>query len=271
MKLLKIEWIKFKGHSFSVIGTGLYVLCMLGLVIGIGTIVPFGNNKSEAGGIIELSSFGDMGFYGLPDIWQNITYMAGWFKFIPAFIVIFFVANEFKFKTYRQSLIDGLSTNQFYSAKLITTLAICILSTLVVGLTGLVEAKIYNPDAVFADYLVNIDFLFAYFAEVLFLTIFAVFLTIAMRSSTIAIIFLLLYYALVEPTLGYFLEPISMYLPTRPSRELINEPFTRLSNLADLIGVESISKVPLSHLLLTLGYTVVFALGGLFILKKRDA
>lgn len=272
MKLLKLEWLKFKGHRFFLIGTGLYVLCMIGLIIGIGSIEPLGNRKGAEEGLITLGTFGEMGFYKVPFVWHNLTYIAGFFKFIPAFILIFFVANEYKFKTYRQNLIDGLTKNQFYTSKIISVLFFSIFSTLVIVLTGFIVALTHNPDLAVMELFQGGDFLLAYFAEVLFLITFAVFLTFLMRSSTVAIIILLLYYSLVEPFLGYaFMGDYDIFLPTRASRELINEPFSRMTQVDLLLGIETANSIPIKELIITLSYTVIFALGGYLILKKRDA
>ncbi len=272
MKLIKLEWLKFKGHRFFLIGTGLYVLCMVGLIIGIGNIEPLGSSKSEDGGIVDLGTFGEMGFYDVPFVWHNLTYIAGFFKFIPAFILLFFVANEYKFKTYRQNLIDGLTKTQFYISKLISVLFFSILSTLVIGITGLIVALIHNPDLGILEMFTGGEFLIAFFAEVLFLMVFSVFLTFLMRSSTVAIIILLLYYSLVEPFIGYILMgDFDVFLPTRASRELINQPFTRMTQMDSIMGLETAETIPLKELIITFSYTLIFALGGYLILKKRDA
>lgn len=272
MKLFKLEWLKFKGHTFFLLGTGLYVLCMVGLIVGIGNIEPLGNRKTGQDGPITLGTFGEMGFYKVPFIWHNITYIAGYFKFIPAFILLFFVANEYKFKTYRQNLIDGLTKSQFYSSKLLSVLFFSLFSTLVIGLTGLIAAIIYNPDMGFSEFFAGSDFLLGYFAEVLFLITFAAFLTFLMRSSTVAIIILLLYYFLIEPFLGFaFMGDYKIFLPTRASRELINEPFSRMTQMDLILGIETAESIPLKELIITFSYTIIFAFGGYIILKKRDA
>ena len=274
MKLIKLEWMKFKGHPFFLIGTGLYIVCMFLLIFGAGEMELFGDRKSKDGSasIVPLMSLGEMGFYKLPYIWQNITYLASWFKFIPAFILIFFVANEYKFRTYRQNLIDGLNIRQFYISKMFSTLTFSIISLLIIGITGLVTAVFNNTDAGFSDFLTNSEYLIAFFAEVLFLTMFAVFLTFLFKSSTVAIIVLILYYFLGEPAAGHFVfGDFSDYLPTRPSRELITEPFTRMFKVDSFLGIESPDTVSPKFLSLTFIYTLIFAVGGYFILKRRDA
>lgn len=274
MKLLKIEWQKLKGHNFFWIGMGLYVLCMVLL------ITQFGNfelirNQSEEGAMVQSKSFGEAGFYKLPYIWQNITYLAGFFKIIPSFLLILFVSNEYQYRTLRQNIIDGLSVGQFYVSKLLSVIGFALFSALVIGITGLVIALMYNSDARFSEYLSHIDYLGAFFAEVLFMIVFSVFLTILFRRSTISIIVILSYYFIIEPLLGlgldyYVAEGAGTYLPTAPSRELILQPFTRMFQMDSFLGIESPDRVSYKYLLITLLYTLLFGWGGYLILKKRD-
>ncbi len=270
MKLLKIEWLKFKGHPFFWIGFGLYALCMVLLVSKAGSIEWETNDPANPEGR-RLLNFGEAGFYKLPYIWQNITYMAGYFKFIPAFLLIFFVSNEYQYKTYRQNIIDGLSIGEFYTSKLLSALLFALASLLIIGVNTLIIAMLYNPEAVTADYLQNADYLLAYFAEVLFLMVMALFLTFLFKRSTITVIIILLYYFIAEPVAGWAIgTPVSDYLPTRPSREMILQPFTRLFQVDNFLGIKSPDSIPYNHFFMTILYTVLMALGGWFILKKRD-
>ncbi len=271
MKLLKIEWLKFKGHPFFWIGMGLYALCMILLVSKAGSIEWTTQNPDNPEGGTRIVNFGEAGFYKLPYIWHNVTYLAGYFKFIPAFLLIFFVSNEFQYRTYRQNIIDGLSIGEFYTSKLWSALGFSLISVLIIGINTWIIAMMYNEDAGSADYLARIDYLLAYFAEVLFLMVMALFLTFLFKRSTITVIIILLYYFIVEPLAGLAIgSPVQDYLPTRPSREMILQPFTRLLKLDAIIGNASAEGVPLRPLLLTFFYTLVFAAGGWFLLKRRD-
>jgi hypothetical protein len=276
MKLLKLEWMKLKGHIFFWIGLGIYVLGMILLIVGFGDFQLFGSNQKGSeqaqDALIKIQTFGDAGFYKLPYLWQNVTYLAGFFKFIPTFLLIFFVSNEFQYKTYRQNIIDGLSTNQFFWSKIISTVLFSVGSLLVISLTGFIIALSYNPDASLADYFVNMDYLLAFFAEVLFIITFALFLTLLFRRSTVAIIVIISYYFIVEPVLSFLIkEPLSNYLPTQPSRELILQPFTRLFKVDSFLGIESPDQVSYKFLILTFAYCIAFAYGGYLVLKRRDA
>ena len=270
MKLLKIEWLKPKGHPFFWIGLGLYAACMILLVSKAGGIEWRADDPDNEAGQ-KLLNFGEAGFYKLPYIWQNVTYLAGYFKFIPAFLLIFFVSNEYQYRTYRQNIIDGLSIGEFYTSKLISAFIFSVISVLIIGVNAGIMAILYNESASAADYFQNMDYLLAYFAEVLFLMLLALFLTFLFKRSTITVIIILLYYFIVEPLAGLAIgDPISDYLPTRPSREMITQPFTRMLRLDVAFKIKSPETFSYHFLLLTFLYTVILGFGGWWILKRRD-
>ncbi|MCK5277390.1 MAG: hypothetical protein KAK04_02615, partial [Cyclobacteriaceae bacterium] len=73
-----------------------------------------------------------------PDIWQNLTYISGYFKIILALIVITSVSNEFTNSTLRQNIIDGLSRREWLFTKIGLAKILALCSTLLVLAIGLV-------------------------------------------------------------------------------------------------------------------------------------
>ncbi len=275
MKLLQIEWLKLKGSRVFWLCMALYILSMVLLITAFGFISISQSSGAGQNAMLQMKTFGEAGFYQLPFLWQNITYVSGFFKLIPTFILIYFISNEYNYRTMRQNIIDGLSLEQYYSSKLLSALLFALLSTVIIALTGLVLAIDYNDELTLPNLLARADYLLAFFAEVLFIMIFAVFLTLLFKRSTISIIVILAYYFIAEPLAGllmnkYLSPDAGTYLPTAPSRELILQPFTRLFNLDSMLGTESVEAVRLRYLFLTFLYTLIFALGGYAILKKRD-
>lgn len=270
MKLIRIEWLKLKGNSSFWIITSIYLLVMVGIILAIGSITPFSSSNGD-GGLIKFQSFGKMGFYKVPLIWQNLTYVAGFFKIIPTFVLILFITNEFRYRTIRQNVIDGLSIGQFYLSKLITATFFALLYTLVLFILILLLAQAYNPDSAFAEIWKSSEYILAFFLEVWFMMLFGTFLAILFKRGIVAIIVLLLYYFFVEPITGAIIkEPLRSYLPTNPSRGLVTEPFTKLMNIDIIIGIKTTESIPLKKVFLTLAYSLIFAVGGFLILKRRD-
>jgi ABC-type transport system involved in multi-copper enzyme maturation permease subunit len=272
MNLILIEWFKLKNHRFFWIGMGLFIVLMVLLLVSVGQFDMMKSNGTNAEGETEQvkMTLGNAGFYKLPLLWQNTSYLAGFFKFIPAFLLLFFVASEYQYRTLRQNIIDGLTVNEFFWSKIFSLLLFTVISVLAVGLTSVALAGQYN-DLSTVSLWERSEYLLGLFAEFFFLLSFALFLGILVRRSAIAIIVLLLYYFLLEPVLGFALgEPIASYLPTRPSRNLIEEPFTRLLKVDQFLGIERADSISWRNLLISFLYGFGFCGAALVLLKKRD-
>ena len=115
INLLKIELKKTVTNKTFWVLTGLYVL-LLGLVFfGVQSVInEISTNASKTSSI----SIPKVSIYNFPDIWQNLTYLAGFFKIFLAVVVIIFITNEFSFKTIRQNIITGMSRVDFIFYKM---------------------------------------------------------------------------------------------------------------------------------------------------------
>ncbi|MDZ7845775.1 MAG: ABC transporter permease [Owenweeksia sp.] len=268
IKLLKLEWLKLSRHRFFWIGMGLYTLCLVLVITQVGNFTI--NNQSE-GGMVQFDDLATAGIYKLPHLWQHMTYMAAFLKIIPSFLLIFFVANEFQYRTIRQNVIDGLSVGQFYGSKILSALLFTFYSLLVVIIAALIMGMTHNPGASMSQYFKGTDFLAAYSVEVFCMMALGLFLTFLFKRSTISIIIILLYYYVLENILiAQYGSPLVYFLPTGPSRELNLQFFTRLMGGDALLGTVSQVTVPLNYLGLSLLYSFGFLGAGYFILKRRD-
>ena len=59
----------------------------------------------------------EMGIFNFPLIWHFNTYIAAWFKFFLAIIIVSMMANEYSYGTLKQNLIDGMSKWEFIESK----------------------------------------------------------------------------------------------------------------------------------------------------------
>lgn len=277
IRLIAIEWFKLRTHRFFWIGMGLFLALLSLLLFNFGKIGLPGKGPSaeeaEANNMALMlipSTFEEAGFYLLPQLWQNASFWAGFFKFIPAFLMLFFVGSEFEYRTYRQNVIDGLSIGQFFFSKVFTLLFFTVLSTLVVGLTTLVLAYIHNDMAEVSLWQES-SFLAGFFMETLFILSFALFLGFLVKRNVVAIIILVLYYFVLEPFLGYWIskpgEMLFDYLPSRPSRILVPEPFSRI---LDFFGENEPPIMDWKFWWVSLGYSLVLLGGSFVLLKQRD-
>lgn len=280
MRLFIIEWYKLKNHRFFWIGMGLFLLLLSTLLIYFGKFELPINRESDGsmeGDMMSMlipKNFEEAGFYLMPYLWQNGTFLAGFFKFIPAFLMLFFMSSEFEYRTYRQNIIDGLSISEFFISKIFSLLLFTMLSTLVVGLTVISLAFAYN-DMLEINLWQQSEFLLGFFMEVFFMLSFALFLGLLVKRSAVAIIILLMYYYVVEPVIGvvsdHFLGlMISDYLPTNPSRDLIPQPFTRMFTVRMFTQLEELDEMNWGTFGLATAYSFAFLGAAYGILKKRD-
>lgn len=277
MKLIKIEWLKLSGHPFFWIGMGLYFLLIFILLFTLGEFSFMGSQQQEGG--MVFSNLAEAGVYDMPVLWHDITYIPTFLKFIPVFLLIFFVASEYSYRTARQNVIDGLSKGQFYISKIFTAFLISFLCTLSIFIFGSILAFMHNEGLGIGDLLTGSDYLLAYFLEIFFMMAFALFATIFLKRSAIVVIVILLYYVIEGvATLilqAYFPEGFSNYLPTQPSRELNLQPFTRLfqvngMSMDDLLSMNSPDQVSRKFMIITFVYTLAFFAGGFFIFKRKN-
>jgi ABC-2 type transport system permease protein len=200
-----------------------------------------------------------------PDVWQNLTYIAGYFKIILALIVISSVSNEFTQGTLRQNIIDGLSRREWIFSKIGLAKLLALFSTLLVLALGLMLGYSQDMGVEISDVLLRLDFVAAYFVELLTYFIYALFLALLLKRTGVSVILLLVYDFILEPILSWsFPERFRSFLPMNAIDNLNKFPFTKY------VGGEATSAVALEQLVWAVAYGVIFAFLSYLVLKKRD-
>lgn len=200
-----------------------------------------------------------------PDVWQNLTYIAGYFKIILALIVILSVSNEFTYGTARQNIIDGFSRREWLYSKIGLAKILALFSTLLVMLIGLFLGFTQGAEVETANIFTRMDFVLAYFVELTVYFIYALFLALILKRTGISIILLLAYDFILEPILSFSLpDAISDFLPMSTIDNLNTFPFTKY------VGNETLEAVSLEQLVWAIVYGIVFAALSYLILKKKD-
>lgn len=200
-----------------------------------------------------------------PDVWQNLTYIAGYFKIILALIVITSISNEFTHATARQNIIDGFSRKEWISSKISLANLLAFFSTLVVFAIGLILGFNQNAKSEIAVIFIRLDFVLAYFVELVVYFIYALFLTITLKRTGISIILLLVYDFILEPILSWTLpDKLNSFLPMNTIDNLNTFPFMKY------VGNETIGVVSLEQLAWAITYGIIFGMLSYLILKKRD-
>lgn len=200
-----------------------------------------------------------------PDVWQNLTYIAGYFKIILALIVISSISNEFTNATARQNIIDGMSRREWLYSKIGLAKALALFSTLLVLAVGLLLGFTQGGQVEISSIFARLDFVLAYFFELLVYFIYALFLVLIIKRTGLSIIFLLIYDFILEPILSWSLpDQVRSFLPMNTIDNLNTFPFTKYVEKAaqDVVSLE--------QLVWAVGYGIIFAALSYVIFKKRD-
>ncbi len=266
LRLLKIDLLKLTNYKTFWVMNGLYALLILSIPTSVMEFLKWLNKKGEQvfEGSIDLLKIPVLHF---PDIWHNITYVFIFLKVFLAILIIITVSNEFTYKTIRQNVIDGLSRWDFVKSKLLMILVLCIGSTLLVFATGMFTGLIYTPDFSSGDVFYGIEFLFAYFLDILAYSIFAFLLTVLIKRSGLTIALLALSMPIeytITANLPEALSGIVQYFPLHAINNLIEVPFPKYAfmEIQDTVSMTFVGVVAI--------YIVLFVYAIYTKLQKSD-
>lgn len=202
-----------------------------------------------------------------PDIWHNITYVYVFLKIFLVILVIISVSNEFSYKTVRQNVIDGMSRLDFIKSKLYTIILLCLASTAIVFLTGLITGLIYTPEVVTSEIFQGIEFLFAYFLDILAYSIFAFLMTVLIKRSGLTIALLVLSMPIeytITSNLPDFLNFTVQYFPLHAINNLIEAPFPKY------VFIEIQDYVSMNSVIVVIAYIALFIYAIYSKLRRSD-
>lgn len=200
-----------------------------------------------------------------PDIWQNLTYIAGYFKIILAIIVITSVCSEFSLATARQNIIDGFSRKEWLFSKMGLAKILALFSTTLVICVGLVMGYTQGVEVDLKIVFTRLDFVLAYFVELVVYFIYALFLAVLLKRTGLSIILLLTYDFILEPILSIGIpDSYSRFLPMSTIDNLNTFPFTKY------VGEEVLSAVSIEQLVWAISYGIIFAFFTYLVINKRD-
>lgn len=262
LKLLRIEARK------QVTSSGFWILIGLHVVVLSLTSMNFNSFLQSANLIVNNIPEIDLSLKPIlqfPDVWQNLTYISGYFKIILALIVVTSVCNEITFSTARQNIIDGLSRREWLFSKIGLAKILALSSTLLIFIIGLVLGFTQGVQVELSDVFSRLDFVLAYFIELLVYFIYALFLALILKRTGLSIIILLVYDFILEPIISWSLpEKVRRFLPMNAIDNLNRFPFTKYVNM------DVQSAVSLEQLIWAIFYGILFAGLSYLVLKKRD-
>jgi ABC-type transport system involved in multi-copper enzyme maturation permease subunit len=261
MQLLKLEYIKYQPTAIFRISILAYLALLPFIAWGYHSMIA--NNAIE--GVLDLNSQ-----FKFPKVFDTFAYLSSWlsFFFLP-FLSILIVSNEYSDRTLRQSIINGLTREQFLISKiavLVVLSAICALYSTLLGFIwgfangGHVSEIGAGPVVVFYVFLQNLGYCSMGFL-----------LAVMVRRSGIAIFILMPYIFFIERLIRYLvlnqlgLNKASDYLPANIFNTLINSPMDKLQSMAN------ITSLPVSvAVVVSVFYIALFLGGALLHFKKKD-
>jgi ABC-2 type transport system permease protein len=263
-RLIKIEWLKIRSNATFWVLVGLHVGIVLLIVLSgrifLGSLSINGNNLKDFAGMNNIP------IYQFPDIWHNITYVAGFLKFILAIYMIISITNEISYDTLRQNIMNGLSRVDFIISKLFLVFLLSVGSTLFVFITGFSLGISTTNDLALHDIIKYSGFIPAYFLQLSAYLIFALFIGLLIKRTGLAFGLFFLYSLIVEPVVGLRIqdEMVKGFLPMKSISNLIHMPFGKylLREIQDYVTFREIFIV--------LVYVGIFILLIYLLLKKRD-
>lgn len=275
-RLLSIElqkiWLNKSSRFLTISYFGL--LCLIAVLASI---------KFDIGPInVDLK---ENGIFNFPYIWHFNTYVADYFKFFLAIIIVSMMANEYSYGTLKQNLIDGMSKKEFIASKFLTVLAFAAASVVFVFLMSLILGFCFSDyktmDVIFMDF----EYIPVYFIKLLAYFSFCLFIGILIKRSAFALGFLILWNILEWFIYGLFkyqlfnrseiVDKVYQFFPLASISNLIVEPYSKLStikNIGKQLGENGVKDydVHLLNVLIVLSWTAIFVFMSYKLLKKRD-
>ncbi|MEQ9467110.1 MAG: ABC transporter permease [Ekhidna sp.] len=203
IRAFKLEWLKLKHYRVFWILFGLYLLAQLIITNGGVFFLEWLKSKDVDFDGIDPTI---VPIYDFPDIWQNSVWLASFVKVLISFIVIVSVNNELSYNTLRQNIIDGVSKREFLLSKLSLILFLAGVCTLVLFSSGMIAGLIYSHVTDLKYIFDEMEFLLAYFIQLVVFSLFAFSLAMVIKKAGFAIVFTMLYSLVFEPIITSILE-----------------------------------------------------------------
>jgi len=159
-----------------------------------------------------------------------------------ALIVMVFITNEFTYKTARQNVMNGLSRADFLWSKVLFMLNLCLVSTLILLLSGLILGGMTTEELSLSVVMEKMAFIPAYFLELFTFCSMAFLIAMTLKRSGLSIGLLAFYYYILEPAMSFMLpDPAARYLPVEAMSNLIDIPNSALMKMFGINFSESVS------------------------------
>jgi len=226
IKLLKIEWIKLSRRPSVWI---LFALFLLIIPVGIFIISNFTLTVNETD--VEVSDVFDINALL---IWQISAYVSSFLIWLPVVVLVSLISNDLNFRIMRQHVIEGLSRTEIVVSKVLLTVVIAFVCSLIMVITSAVflfdfELSLLREDSV--QILVTTG---TYFMYIMGYLSFALLITLVLKSTGFTLILLLLWSWIAEPIIRYLDKSnVTDFLITNSFNDLIYNPILDAAGFGD--------------------------------------
>lgn len=253
-RLLAIELIKIKNYPIFWVFTILYLFSCVGFATFIAD-AELGPGLSAKG----------LGIYSFPTVWQTTGSVFGFCMILLALIMLIFSITEFQYKTFRQSIINGMNKGELVLGKIYLIIFLCIVSTLGVFLTALVLGFIFTEDMSAVSMFDNFSFVIAYFVQIFTFLMFGFMVGVLVRKSGLAIIIVSVYYIIFERVLNIAIpDHIDQFFPAKAIDNVVPNP------LANIFAEGAEPGVSIAAVGICLAWAFIFTAISYYSLMKRD-
>ncbi len=232
LNLLRLEYKKFRKNSV------VSMLCFFFfLFTPAGMIVILGLQDVELPPPLPSAEM----YYRFTLVWDAVGYIGSWTVFFFLGIaIIYSVTAEVRYKTLRQSMINGMPRTEFYLSKFYLVLSFSIIATLYYALISLVIGA-FSTDQYDLAYMFENEWAIPRFFIMCMATLsFALFIAFWVRMSGLAIFLYYVYVISIEPSLrglsSYFLDigDWSKYFPMNIIEDLMPMPLYKLAGYLEM-------------------------------------
>lgn len=258
---------KLKNTTFFWLFTGLFAVVLIAVPIFSKYFLDFiSDGGPELGGL----KINDLPFFDFVDIWQNLTYIIKWPAILLAFIPVISMANEFRYGTIKQNVIDGLSRSELIISKLLFSGILSIVFGILVFIIGIYMGLMYSPVTELTFIVKNLEFIPAFILVLFGYQVFCLLITLLIKKSGITILLLLFYFFALEAIgygivkWNYEMAEATSFFPMRGMANIIQNPFPKYGLM------QVYTEVRFRDLLATLGHISLYTFLSFWVFNKKD-
>ena len=266
LRLLKLEWHKFRNNNVVILLCSFYILLLP-------TVIFIGKELENLPPPLPSNSI----FFEFPTVWDWMAYSGSWLVFFfLGFVALYLVTSEISYKTQRQNIITGLTRKDYYLSKVYAILAISLVATIyfaIVTITiGVFHAEHFSLTNVFDN-----NNIFRYLLMCLGYMSFGLFIGFLVKRSSLATFIYLSYILFIEAILKWQLHfnivsnKSVNYWPLNAIEDLTPNPAYQMGEFVIKKGLDFDFVLSNNEAIIASSiYILIFLFLGFFTFKVRD-